>query len=55
MKFQLNVEIDEREAGLTQREVIDYVLETLSVALADLDAYFDVGCATNSIVSGLTN
>lgn len=55
MKFQLNIEIDEKEARLTQKEAIDYVIDSLSESLVKTGAYFDIGCSLGSVVSGLTN
>lgn len=55
MKFQLNVEIDEKEAGLTQKEAVNYVVDSLAEILEKTGAYFDVGCFLDSIVSGQIN
>lgn len=55
MKFQLIVELDEKEAKLTQKEAVNYVLDSIACILEKTDAYYDVGCNIDSIVSGLTS
>ena len=55
MKFQLNIEVDEKQAGLTQRFVIDRTLEALADIYGNMDTYYDVGVNMDSIVSGLTS
>ena len=55
MRFQVNIEIDEREAKLSQKEVIDYVIDSLAESLEKTGAYYDVGCNPDSIISGLTS
>lgn len=55
MKFQLNIEVDEVQAGLSQKEIIDFTLEALADTYGNMDTYYDVGIKTDSIVSGLTN
>ena len=55
MKFQLNIEVDEKQAGLSKKAIIDFTLEALSDTYGNMDTYYDVGVNTDSIVSGLTN
>lgn len=55
MKFILNVEVDETQTTMSQKEIVDYVIDSLGDALLKTGAYFDVGCPLDSIVSGLTN
>jgi hypothetical protein len=55
MKFQVNIEIDERQAKMNQREVVDLVLDSLGSALRKTDAYFDCGVNLEQVVSGMTN
>lgn len=55
MKFQLNIEVDEKQAGLSQKTIIDFTLEALADTYGNMDTYYDVGVNTESIVSGLTS
>lgn len=55
MKFQLNIEIDEHQAKMQQMEMVNLVLDSIANTLAGLGAYYDVGVAIDSIVSGMTN
>lgn len=55
MKFQLNIEVDEKQAGLSQNAIIDFALEALAKTFGNMDIYYDVGINTDSIVSGLTS
>lgn len=55
MKFQLNIEVDEKQAGLSQKAIIDLTLEALAETYGNIDTYYDVGVNINSIISGLTN
>ena len=55
MKFQLNIEVDEKQAGLSQKAIIDFTLEALAETYETWTTYYDVGIATDSIVSGLTS
>lgn len=55
MKFQLIIELDEKEAKLRQKEVVNYVLDSMAGILEKTGAYYDVGCNVGSIVSGLTS
>lgn len=55
MKFQLNIEVDEVQAGLSQKAIIDFTLEALVDTYGNMDTYYDVGVNTDSIVSGLTS
>ena len=55
MIFQINIEIDETETNLSQNEIVNYALDSLAVSLDMLGAYFDIGVASGSIISGLTN
>ena len=55
MKFQLNIEVDEKQARLSQKAIIDFTLEALADTYGNMDTYYDVGINTDSIVSGLTN
>lgn len=43
MTFFYQVEIDEKETNLTEREIADKGLEALSNAFSELDCYFDCG------------
>ena len=55
MKFQVNIEIDEHEGKLSQREVIDLVVDSLADSLGRTGAYFDCGVNVEQVVPGLTN
>ena len=55
MRFQVNVEINETETQLTEKEIVNYVLDSLAKSLEKTRAYYDIGVATDSIISGLTN
>lgn len=55
MKFQLNIEVDETETNLSQKEIVNYAIDSLAESLDILGAYFDIVVATDSIISGLTN
>ncbi len=55
MKFQVNIEVDEAKAGLTQKQVIDFALEALSDTFSNMDTYWDCGVNVKEIVSGLTS
>jgi len=55
MKFQLNIEVDEKQARLSQKAIIDFTIEVLSDCFENMDTYYDVGVNTDSIVSGLTS
>lgn len=55
MKFQINIELDEKEAKLTQKEAVNYVLDSMVDILEKTGAYYDIGCNIDSIVSGLTS
>ena len=55
MKFQVNIEVDEKQAGLSQKAIIDFTLEALSDCFGNMDTYYDVGVNLNSVVSGLTS
>ena len=55
MKFLINIEVDETETDLSQKEIVNYAIDSLAASLDMLGAYFDVGVATDSIINGLTN
>ena len=55
MKFQLNIEVDEKQAGLSQQFIIDMTLEALVETYETWTTYYDVGVNMDSIVSGLTS
>ena len=55
MKFQLNIEVDEKQARLSQKAIIDFTLEALVDTYGNMDTYYDVGVNMDSIVSGLTS
>ena len=55
MKFQINIEVDETETNLSQKEIVNYAIDSLAESLEKTGAYFDVGVATDSIINGLTN
>ena len=55
MKFQLNIEIDETQAKMSNMDLVYRVIDAVSNSLEELDSYYDVGVALDSIVSGLTN
>ena len=55
MKFQLNIEVDEAQAGLSQKAIIDFTLEALADTYGNMDTYYDVGVNVDGVVSGLTN
>lgn len=55
MKFQLCVEIDETQAKMTQRQIIDFVLESLSHSLGELNSYYDISVPVDRITNGLTS
>ena len=55
MKFQVNIEIDERQAKMSQRQVVEYVINALGDALGKTDAYFDCGVNLEQIVNGMTS
>lgn len=55
MKFQLNIEVDETQAGLSQIEIVNLALDAISDTFSKTDAYYDVCVNTHSIVSGLTS
>lgn len=55
MKFQLIIEVDEKQMGATPKEIIDFTLNALSSVYESLDTYYDIGVNTASIVSGLTS
>ena len=55
MKFQINIEVDETETNLSQKEIVNYVIDSLAESLEKTGAYFDVGVVIDSIMSGLTN
>ena len=55
MKFQLNIEVDETETNLSQKEIVNYAIDSLAESLEKTGAYFDVGVAIDSIINGLTN
>lgn len=55
MKFQVTIEVDERQAKMSQREIIDLVVGVLGDALEETGAYFDCGVNLENVVSGMTN
>ena len=55
MKFQLNIEVDEKQAGLSQKAIIDFALEALMDTFGNMDTYYDIGVNVENIVSGLTS
>lgn len=55
MKFQISIEVDETEAKLSQKEIVNYVLDSLAESLEKTGAYYDVGCNPDSIINGLTS
>lgn len=44
-----------KEANLSQKEIVNYVIDSLAESLERTGAYFDVGCNIDSIINGLTN
>ena len=55
MKFQVNIEVDETQAGLSQIEIVNLALDALSDAFSKTDAYYDISVNIEGIVSGLTS
>ena len=55
MKFQVSIEVDEVQAGLSQKAIIDFALEALMDTFGNMDTYYDIGVNTDSIVSGSTS
>ena len=55
MKFQVNIEVDETQAGLSQIEIVNLALDALSDTFSKTDAYYDVGVNVDGVVSGLTS
>lgn len=55
MKFQLNIEVDEKKAGLSQKAIVDFALEALSDTFSNMDTYYDIGVNVEHIISGLTS
>ena len=55
MKFQINITVDETETNLSQKEIVNYAIDSLAENLEKIGAYYDIGCNVDSIVSGLTN
>ena len=55
MKFQVNIEVDERQAKMSQRDVIDLVVDSLGDALGKTGAYYECGVNLEQVVGGMTN
>lgn len=49
MRFQVNIEIDEEQAKLSQKEVINYVMDSLAESLDRTGAYYEIGCRPDYI------